>query len=127
MGKLQKIQMVAQKAFEEFYLDKLTVTTHEMAFDEVTSTKKPKEFKFYEDIPCKLDFKSESTPEKEGYNHSLTTQYMLYVSPSVIIKEGSTIEVVTENGMYYKFGLSGSVQAYPTHNEYPLIEKKKAI
>ena len=127
MGALQKAQVVARKQFEKLYKDKLTVTVKEMIFDEVTSSKKPKLTTPYKEVPCKLDFKSESVPDKEGHNYSLITQYLLYTSPSVVIKEGSTIEVVTESGLFNISAISGSVQDYPTHNEYPLKEVKRAI
>lgn len=127
MGSLQKVQVVARKAFESLYFDRVTITETEMKFDPKTKTKKPTPVVVHKNKSCKLDFKSESVPDKEGINYSLTTQYLLYVSPDIFIREGSLVEVTMENGQYFKFGISGSVKHYPTHNEYPLIEQKKVL
>lgn len=126
MGEIQKIQMVAKTAFEKLYRDRVTITTIEMVFDENSGSKK--QVKTTTDpVACKLDYTAGDIPVQSGHSYGIETDYILYISPDVLIKEGSILEVTLENGLYFSFGISGTVRHYPTHNEYPLVSKKKVL
>ena len=82
------------------------------------------EFLVYQDIPCKLSFKTIAANSQEQ-NMSLVTQIVkLFINPDVKIEPGSKI-IIKKGTNITEYKHSGEAAVYPTHQEIMLSIAKE--
>lgn len=109
----------ARKALELLYDGVCTVTEWRKVKKENSSTGF-EEVIVYEDIPCRLSFKSvTATAPNESGAASIAQTTTLFLSPDIAITAGSKI-MVTQNGETAEYAQSGKAARYATHQEIPL-------
>lgn len=114
-------------AMERFYNDKATVYTIKMIKDPITKVQEPTKVVQHEDIPCLLEFMSETIAIKKGLNFATERKDLLIISPDIYIEAGSKIEVLKQSGRTYCYDSVGEVIDMKTHNEYYLAKKEAAL
>lgn len=117
--KIEAARIAARKQIELLYRDTCTVYTVEKVKDPITKLTTSHKVVSLENQKCKLSF---SSVEKSGEKDNAATieqVIKLFVSPEVVIKPGSTIEVL-HMGEVLVYKSSGQYAKYPTHQEIVL-------
>jgi len=109
----------ARKAIEAAYTDRCTVTEHRKAADKKTKLVAWEDAETIKNQPCRLSFKTVKSTQHEGAAEGMVQSVKLFISPGVVIKEGSKITVSRE-GREFVYASSGVPALYPTHQEIML-------
>ena len=111
------VMQTAKKAIESTYTDTCDVIErHKVKVDGVT---KFREVRVVKNQPCRLSFSSITQTTQTDQGASLSQSTKLFISPDVVIKEGSKI-VVARDGNTLDFKQSGVPAVYGTHKEIML-------
>lgn len=114
---LPKAEMV-RRAAEKLYGGTCTVIEHKAAIKS-NHTTGFEDTVIYENVPCRLSFRSLDTTNEGGGAGVIRQLVKLFVPPETEIKAGCGIEV-TQNGKTLRFKSSGEPARYETHNEIML-------
>lgn len=112
------VMQFARKAIEMMYIGTCDVIEHQEVSDPVTKKTGFAEVTTLLAQPCRLSFKNNPT-SGDGNTASITQEIKLFVSPDIVIKEGSKI-VVTQNGVTESYSSSSKPALYETHQEITL-------
>ena len=115
---LDKALLAMRKAIEAMYKDTCDVIEHQKVTDPVTKKTGFADATVLMEQPCRLSYKS-VTPTGDGNTASVSQEIKLFISPDVIIKEGSKI-IVTHKGVAEAFTRSSKAAVYDTHQEITL-------
>lgn len=116
---LSQTQMVRiRKAKEIMYIGLCTIVEYHKVKQANQSTGFT-EVAVFEDIPCKLSFKSAPSVLESDKASALTQSISLILAPEIEINPGSKI-IVTQNGVTKAYKNSGVPAVYTTHQEIML-------
>lgn len=117
MVKSMKIaQKAAREAIESTYEGICTVIERQDIRDERTKITKKSEVIVTERQPCKLSFERLNTVVQTDAASALSQSTKLFVSPEIVINEGSKI-IVEQDGRKSEYAASGAPAVYATHQE----------
>lgn len=80
---------------------------------------KQQEVKTFENIPCRISYKNNSSSTENEVASSAEQAIVLFLSPDIDIKKGSKV-VVTQNNRTITYKSSGEPAVYQTHQEITL-------
>lgn len=104
-----------RKAVESQYKALCNVYEYKKVKDEYTKITSSKEVLSMEQMPCRLSFEKINSTSLEGVPiQNMTAK--LFISPDIVIKSGSKIEV-TQDNVTTVFAHSGKSAIYPSHQE----------
>lgn len=106
---------VARKHIESLYLDTCNVIEYQSIKDTETGITSKQEVVVYENIPCKLSF-NRFPQTGEGVVDSLSFLGTIFLSPDLVIKEGSKF-VVSKGNKTYELSNSGVPRMGINHQE----------
>lgn len=113
------IQEALRKAIESTYTDSCTVSERRKEINPVTKLTDWKDVVVLDGQPCRLSFKTVQSTQQEGAAEETVQSVKLFLSPNIVIKEGSKITVL-RGGREYAYVSSGVPAAYPSHQEIAL-------
>ena len=105
---------------ESLYNKKCTVYEYITIRDEITGIDSTKEYEKYNDVPCRISYKSIPNTSQTDTGASLTQSICLFCSPDYDIQPGSKVSC---QGKAYK--ASGEPAVYTSHQEIELILDKE--
>lgn len=106
---------IARKAIERLYLDTCNIIEYQEIENPDTHITDMQEVVVYENVPCKLSHKTVQS-SGEGVASSLILSSKLILSPDLIIKAGSKINVI-RNGVTTSYKNSGEPARHYNHQE----------
>lgn len=106
---------IARKAIERLYTDSCNVIEYQEVTNPDTHITDMQEVVVYEKVPCKLSHKKIQS-SGEGVAGSLILSSQLILSPDLVIKAGSKIDV-TRKGVTTSYKNSGEPARYNNHQE----------
>ncbi|WP_196603084.1 hypothetical protein [Pectinatus frisingensis] len=119
IGVITKARALARKAQQLLYDGKCTVYEHKKTRNTITHETTGEEIPVHINIPCRLSFNSSPATDKTQTVDTLSQNIKLFISPDIIIKAGSKIDVKQNNNTtVYKN--SGQPAIYATHQEINL-------
>lgn len=104
--------------YESMYESSCDVIEYKKVKNPVTKVTEFKEVTVISEQPCRLSYKS-SPVSGDGNAASITQEIKLFLSPDVIINDGSKI-VVTQRGHTKTFTNSSEPMIYDNHQEIAL-------
>ncbi len=110
-----------RKIIEDFYDGICTVSDTVMTKNNITGETQPEESVTYNEIPCRLSYKSKSaaSADDKTTGFKIGQEIILFISPDIKINAGSKI-TVTQYGITRDYKQSGVSAVYPTHQEIAL-------
>lgn len=118
MAILNKAMSAMRKAIEKMYEDTCDVIEHQKVKDPITKKTAFSDATVLLAQPCRLSYKSIPTTG-DGDTASVSQEIKLFISPDVVIKAGSKIEV-THKGVTTAYKRSSKAAEYETHQEIVL-------
>ena len=106
---------IAKQYIEKLYSDACTVIEYQEVENPVTHITEFQEVVVYDKVPCKLSF-NRFSQSGEGVASSLSFLATIFLSPDLVIKEGSKF-VVVKNGKTYELSNSGIPRMGINHQE----------
>lgn len=100
------IQEALRKAIESTYTDSCTVSERRKEINPVTKLTDWKDVVVLDGQPCRLSFKTVQSTQQEGAAEETVQSVKLFLSPDIVIKEGSKITVL-RGGREYAYVSSG--------------------
>lgn len=116
---VKRARQAHRRAVEMLYEDTCTVYEYRPKRDEESKITSKKEVLVWEDVPCKLSFESLDITRLGENAAEKAVSVKLFLSPGVMVKEGSKI-VVTHEGKTETYSNSGVPGRFPTHQEIEL-------
>lgn len=121
---LSNIKMVARQHFERLYTDTCILTEQKKAIqDPHTGIIKNGELEAVS-YPCRVSFKTLQSNDIVNKLPSSSQIVVLFISPDIVIKPGTDIEVI-RNNKHFNYTASSQVALYDTHQEIQLTLKSK--
>lgn len=121
---LSNIKMVARQHFERLYTDTCILTEQKKAIqDPHTGIIKNGELEAVS-YPCRVSFKTLQSNDIVNKLPSSSQIVVLFLSPDIVIKPGTDIEVI-RNNRHFNYTASSQVALYDTHQEIQLTLKSK--
>lgn len=115
---LNKAMNAMRKAMESMYDDTCDVIEHQKVKNPVTKKTEFTDAPVLLAQPCRVSYKS-IPATGDGNTASVSQEIKLFISPDVVIKEGSKIEV-THKGVTTAYKRSSKAAIYDTHQEITL-------
>lgn len=115
---LNKAMNAMRKAMESMYDDTCDVIEHQKVKDPVAKKTGFSDVPVLLAQPCRISYKS-IPATGDGNTASVSQEIKLFISPDVVIKEGSKIEV-THKGVTTAYKRSSKAAIYDTHQEITL-------
>ena len=106
---------IARKYIEKLYIDTCTIIEYQEVTDEENHITNMQEVIVYEDVPCKLSYQTIKM-SGEDVASSLNMVAKLIISPDIIVKSGSKINI-TRNGVTTSYKNSGEPAQHLNHQE----------
>lgn len=119
MDIISKAMKQHRKAIEALYIGKCNVYEWENVTDSDTHITKKQEALVLENQPCKLSFSSLKNADEADGAATITQTPKLFISPDIVIKPGSKIQV-TQNNVTTMYQRSGEPGMFTTHQEIVL-------
>lgn len=110
--------MDIRKIYESMYEGYCTVIEYQKIKDPVTMVTKFQEVEVISNQPCRLSYKS-SPMTSDGNTSSVTQEIKLFLSPDVMIKDGSKL-IVTQRGHTKFYTNASEPMIYENHQEITL-------
>lgn len=107
---------MVKKAVESLYNGVCSISEYREYKDDNSSITKFQEVIVYENIPCRLSYKTnDSSVQSRAVNYT-SQKILLFIQNDINIKEGSKISV-TQNNITCEYQNSGKPAIYKTHQE----------
>ena len=116
--------MVRKNPLEILYTDRCDIYNWESVKDPTTKVTEHKKFLRYEDIPCRISFKSITSVNQTTYEPILTQVVKLFLSKDIEVNAGSEI-VVYRSGKVFQYKCSGMPAKYSSHQEIILLNAEE--
>ena len=116
--------MVRKNPLEILYTDRCDIYNWESVKDPITKVTEHKKFLRYEDIPCRISFKSITSVNQTTYEPILTQVVKLFLSKDIEVNAGSEI-VVYRSGKVFQYKCSGMPAKYSSHQEIILLNAEE--
>ncbi|MGY0393976.1 hypothetical protein [Fusobacterium sp. SYSU M8A802] len=116
--------MVRKNPLEILYTDHCDIYNWESVKDPMTKVTEHKKVLKYEDIPCRISFKTISAVNQSTYKPILTQIVKLFLSKDIKIDAGSEI-VVNRNEKSFLYKCSGLPAIYSHHQEIILLSAEE--
>ena len=116
--------MVRKNPLEILYTDRCDIYNWESVKDPTTKVTEHKKFLRYENIPCRISFKSITSVNQTTYEPILTQVVKLFLSKDIEVNAGSEI-VVYRSGKVFQYKCSGMPAKYSSHQEIILLNAEE--
>ena len=116
--------MVRKNPLEILYTDRCDIYNWESVKDPTTKVTEHKKYLRYEDIPCRISFKTISAVNQSTYEPILTQTVKLFLLKDIEVNDGSEI-VVYRSGKVFQYKCSGMPAKYSSHQEIILLNAEE--
>lgn len=116
--------MVRMNPLERLYTDKCNIYSWETIKDPVTKVTETKKTLKYDNIPCRISFKTISSISQNTFEPVISQVVKLFLSKDIEIKAGSEI-IIYRNGKSCEYKCSGLPAIYSNHQEIILLNAKE--
>ena len=116
--------MVRKNPLEILYTDRCDIYNWESVKDPTTKVTEHKKYLRYENIPCRISFKSITSVNQSTYEPILTQVVKLFLSKDIEVNAGSEI-VVYRSGKVFQYKCSGMPAKYSSHQEIILLNAEE--
>lgn len=110
-----------KKAIESRYNGVCTITQYQQSEGDINDTVP---FITAKNVPCRLSYKSISNTNQTETGEVLTQAIKLFLSPDIVIKAGSKVEV-TQNNNTVVYQSAGQPAVYTLHQEIELVLEER--
>nr|DAV07588.1 MAG TPA: head closure knob [Caudoviricetes sp.] len=116
--------MVRKSPLEILYTDRCDIYNWESVKDPTTKVTEHKKVLRYENIPCRVSFKTISAVNQSTFEPVISQVVKLFLSKDIEIKAGSEI-VVYRGGKVLQYKCSGLPAVYSNHQEIILLSAEE--
>ena len=109
-----------KEAVESLYFDKCDIYEYADTTDPITHQTKQGEIKVFENLPCRLVYKTISANSESNGAATISQSTELLINPDYNIKSGSKIVVTKQTGQTVAYKSSGQPSLYPSHQQIML-------
>lgn len=109
-----------KNAVESLYFDKCDIYEYEEITDPITHQTKQGENKVFENLPCRLVYKTITANSQQNGVATTSQVTELLLNPDYLVKDGCKIVVTKQTGQTVAYKSSGEPAYYPSHQEIML-------